>query len=518
MKQPRNGLKAKTLKQLQVFLWLLCQMDKGNNMEFDDIDLQTYKIQPPLKYKTTYGISNVVFLENVKYAAYDTMVKISLANGQHRHGRVIHADTRCNNVCVQIFDGSMSMNKDAEFEFSGKIKKIGVSPEMLNRIFNGVGDPIDDMPQFIPEKMLDIKGMVINPLQRTRSYEIIETGISTIDTMMTISTGQRIALMSGSGLPHNQIIAQIIKQSRLINIKTNQITQTADFCIVFIAMGLTLDEGRYFKTVLMKTGLMINTVMFINFVNDPQLERLMMPKIGMTVAEYFAFECGKNVLVIMHDMATFANAYKYGFPEDIREPFFFDLKMELSSIFERAGTIKDCAGSITLLSVVTMPNDDWRQTIPAWIAENTDGTIHIDRELYESYGLYPPINIITSQSYPMKYFMNNGLMETMIGAFVENIEHNHNIHIPSTISNMIAMYCHNDFMCIYNEVQKRYLMAKDVEAMKAIVVDSAMVPEEVLYLKFKCKLERKFIQQHKTEHRTFMQSLDLLTDLLSLFD
>jgi V-type H+-transporting ATPase subunit B len=390
---------------------------------------------------------------------------------------------------------------------------------MLGRVFNGSGAPIDGGPSVLAEHYLDINGASINPAERTYPEEMIQTGISTIDVMNSIARGQKIPLFSAAGLPHNDIAAQICRQAGLVdhsleggnkdedgtgghahgnNTHGNDSNDSSSsssspakesFAIVFAAMGVNMETAHFFKQDFEENGSMDRTVLFLNLANDPTIERIITPRIALTTAEYLAYDCGMHVLVILTDMSSYADALREvsAAREEVpgRRGYPGYMYTDLATIYERAGRIEGRKGSITQLPILTMPNDDITHPIPDLTGYITEGQVYVDRQL-QNRQVYPPINVLPSLS---------RLMKSAIGEGMTRKDH-------SEVSNQL-------YAC--------YAIGRDVQAMKAVVGEEALSPEDLLYLEFLEKFEGKFVNQGLYENRTIFDSLDLAWTLLRLF-
>lgn len=364
--------------------------------------------------------------------------------------------------------------------------KCPVAKDMLGRIFNGSGKPIDNGPPVIPEEWLEISGASINPSERTYPEEMIQTGISTIDVMNSIARGQKIPLFSAAGLPHNEIAAQICRQASLVD---RPGVEKEDFAIVFGAMGVNMETAHFFKQDFEENGSMERVSLFLNLANDPTIERIITPRIALTLAEYLAYEQGMHVLVILTDMTSYADALREvsAAREEVpgRRGYPGYMYTDLSTIYERAGRIVGRKGSITQLPILTMPNDDITHPIPDLTGYITEGQISIDRMLHNRQ-IYPPINVLPSLS---------RLMKSAIGEGMTRKDHGE----------------------VSNQMYAFYAIGKDVLAMKAVVGEEALSSEDLLYLEFLDKFEGKFVNQGSYENRTIVQSLDLAWSLLRIF-
>lgn len=470
--------------------------------------------EPHLEYRTVSGVSGpLVVLDRVKSPKFAEIVNLKLGDGTVRRGQVLEVDGE--KAVVQVFEGTSGIdNKNTSCTFTGEILKTPVSRDMLGRIFNGSGKPIDDGPEVLAEAYLDIQGMPINPSERTYPEEMIQTGISTIDVMNSIARGQKIPLFSAAGLPHNEIAAQICRQAGLVKHpdgkkagghggggdEVNLLGEPADpaageeeeeedFAIVFAAMGVNMETASFFKQDFEENGSLEKVVLFLNLANDPTIERIITPRIALTTAEYLAYECGKHVLVILTDMSSYADALREvsAAREEVpgRRGYPGYMYTDLATIYERAGRIEGRKGSITQLPILTMPNDDITHPIPDLTGYITEGQIYIDRQLHNRQ-IFPPVNVLPSLS---------RLMKSAIGEGMTRDDH-------SEVSNQM-------YAC--------YAIGKDVLAMKAVVGEEALSDEDLLYLQFLGKFEQKFVAQGAYETRTIFDSLDLAWSLLRLF-
>ena len=464
-------------------------------------------------YNTVGGVSGpLVILENVKGPKFAEIVNIKLGDGSRRRGQVLEVDG--NRAIVQVFEGTTGIDTLATTaEFTGEVLKMPVSEDMLGRVFNGSGRPIDGGPPVLAETFLDIQGMPINPSERTYPEEMIQTGISTIDVMNSIARGQKIPLFSAAGLPHNEIAAQICRQAGLVDRKAagegggsahghssepNLLGDTEDegkdansdeFAIVFAAMGVNMETAHFFKQDFQENGSMENVVLFLNLANDPTIERIITPRIALTTAEYLAYECGKHVLVILTDMSSYADALREvsAAREEVpgRRGYPGYMYTDLATIYERAGRITGRKGSITQLPILTMPNDDITHPIPDLTGYITEGQIYIDRQLHNRQ-IFPPVDVLPSLS---------RLMKSAIGEGMTRSDHGE----------------------VSNQLYACYAIGKDVLAMKAVVGEEALSDEDLLYLEFLEKFEKKFVFQGPYDNRTIFESLDLAWELLRIF-
>nr|Q38680.1 RecName: Full=V-type proton ATPase subunit B 2; Short=V-ATPase subunit B 2; AltName: Full=Vacuolar proton pump subunit B 2 [Acetabularia acetabulum]BAA09100.1 adenosine triphosphatase B subunit [Acetabularia acetabulum] len=453
-----------------------------------------YICEPRIEYRTVGGVSGpLVVVELVKRPKFAEIVNIRLGNGTSRRGQVLEVDG--NRAVVQVFEGTSGIdNRNTTLQFTGEVLSTPVSKDMLGRVFNGSGKPIDGGPTVLAEAYLDIQGSSINPSERTYPEEMSQTGVSTIDVMNSIARGQKIPLFSAAGLPHNDIAAQICRQAGLVRQKAQDSMIDAgreeeEFAIVFAAMGVNMETAHYFKQDFEENGSMEKTVLFLNLANDPTIERIITPRIALTTAEYLAYECGKHVLVILTDMSSYADALREvsAAREEVpgRRGYPGYMYTDLATIYERAGRIEGRKGSITQLPILTMPNDDITHPIPDLTGYITEGQIYVDRQLH-NIQIYPPINVLPTLS---------RLMKSAIGEGMTRKDHSE----------------------VSNQLYDNYAIGKDVAAMKAVVGEEALSSEDLLYLEFLDKFERKFVNQGHYEARTIFDSLDLAWTLLRLF-
>merc|ERR1712113_149032 len=377
-------------------------------------------------------------------------------------------------------------------EFTGDTLKMPISDDLMGRAFNGSGKPIDKGPVVLAEDMLDINGQPINPEVRTYPEEMIQTGISTIDCMNSVARGQKIPLFSAAGLPHNEIAAQICRQAGLV--KQNVSKSTSDdseesFAIVFGAMGVNMETARFFKQDFEESGALERVTLFLNLANDPTIERIITPRIALTLSEYLAYEKDKHVLVIATDMSSYADALREvsAAREEVpgRRGYPGYMYTDLATIYERAGRVVGRAGSITQFPILTMPNDDITHPIPDLTGYITEGQIYLERHLHNK-GIFPPINVLPSLSRLMKSAIGEGMTRSDHGS-------------------------------VSNQLYASYAMGKDVMAMKAVVGEEALSMEDHLYLSFLERFEGKFVSQGPYQARSIFESLDLAWGILRAF-
>jgi len=453
--------------------------------------VRDYNAQPRISYKTVSAVNGpLVILDKVKFPKYSEIVRLRLADGTIRSGQVLEVSG--DKAIVQVFEGTSGIDaRNTVCEFSGDILKTPVSEDMLGRVFNGSGKPIDKGPNILAEDFLDIQGQPINPFSRIYPEEMIQTGVSAIDTMNSIARGQKIPIFSAAGLPHNEIAAQICRQAGLVKHKGNGVTDNHEdnFAIVFAAMGVNMETARFFKQDFEENGSMENTTLYLNLANDPTIERIITPRLALTAAEYLAYQTEKHVLVILTDMSSYAEALREvsAAREEVpgRRGFPGYMYTDLATIYERAGRVAGRNGSITQIPILTMPNDDITHPIPDLTGYITEGQIYIDRQLHNRQ-VSPPINVLPSLS---------RLMKSAIGPGMTRKDH-------GDVSNQL-------YAC--------YAIGKDVQAMKAVVGEEALTPEDLLYLEFLEKFEHGFINQGAYENRTIFESLDIGWNLLRLF-
>lgn len=346
------------------------------------------------EYRTAREIAGpLMMVENVEGVKYNELVEIETGTGEIRRGQVLEVDG--DRALVQLFEGSTGLNvNDCKIRFLGKSIQLGVSIDMLGRVFDGAGRPKDNGPKIIPEKRLDIDGNPINPTARDYPSEFIQTGISAIDGLNTLVRGQKLPIFSGSGLPHAQLATQIARQAKVLGTDSK-------FAVVFAAMGITFEEANYFISDFRRTGAIDRSVLFINLANDPAIERISTPRMALTCAEFLAFEKDMHVLVILTDMTNYCEALREvsAARKEVpgRRGYPGYLYTDLSTIYERAGRIKGKKGSITQIPILTMPEDDKTHPIPDLTGYITEGQIILSRELYRK-GVMPPIDVLPSLS------------------------------------------------------------------------------------------------------------------------
>ncbi|TID24332.1 V-type ATPase [Venturia nashicola] len=457
-------------------------------------DPRMMSIKPRIRYNTIGGVNGpLVILENVKFPRFNEIVSLTLPDGTERSGQVLEA--RGNRAVVQVFEGTSGIDvKRTKVEFSGHSLKLGVSEDMLGRIFDGSGRAIDKGAKVLAEDYLDINGSPINPYSRVYPEEMISTGISTIDTMNSIARGQKIPIFSAAGLPHNEIAAQICRQAGLVA-KAAQPTKGVhdghadNFSIVFGAMGVNLETSRFFTRDFEENGSMERVTLFLNLANDPTIERIITPRLALTTAEYYAYQLEKHVLVILTDLSSYCDALREvsAAREEVpgRRGYPGYMYTDLSTIYERAGRVEGRNGSITQIPILSMPNDDITHPIPDLTGYITEGQIFVDRQLHNK-GIYPPINVLPSLSRLMKSAIGEGRTR-------------------------------KDHGDVSNQLYAKYAIGRDAAAMKAVVGEEALSSEDKLSLEFLEKFEKSFVSQGAYESRTIQESLDLAWGLLRIY-
>ena len=451
--------------------------------------LKNYNVEPRADYRTVSAINGpLVVLENVKFPSYNEIVSLTLPDGSVRGGQVLEVSG--DKAIVQVFEGTSGIDvRDTHIELTGSSMKLPVSEDMLGRVFNGSGKPVDKGPKVFAEDFLDINGSPINPYSRAYPEEMIQTGISTIDVMNSIARGQKIPIFSASGLPHNEIAAQICRQAGLVKRPgEGEKEKDDDFIIVFAAMGVNMETARFFKQDFEENGSLDRVTLFLNLANDPTIERIITPRLALTTAEYFAYQLEKHVLVVLTDMTSYADALREvsAAREEVpgRRGYPGYMYTDLSTIYERAGRVAGRNGSITQIPILTMPNDDMTHPIPDLTGYITEGQIYVDRHLYNRQ-VYPPINVLPSLS---------RLMKSAIGAKHTRADHGD----------------------VSNQMYAAYAMGRDAASMKAVVGEEALSQEDKLTLEFMERFEKEFVAQGEYETRTIFDSLDLGWTLLRI--
>lgn len=430
------------------------------------------------EYRTlSYVTGPLIFVNNVHGVAYNEMVAILMADGSERSGQVLEVSGDI--AVIQIFEGTQGIDVDkTRVRFQEEVARLDVSQELLGRILNGVGKPIDGGAPIIPEKRLDITGSPINPYSREKPADFIETGISAIDGLNTLVRGQKLPIFSGSGLPANELAAQIIRQARVIS--------GEEFAIVFGAMGITHREAAYFMEQFESTGALERVVFFLNLADDPTVERLLTPKCALTVAEYLAFEKDLQVLVVLSDMTNYCEALREVSTarEEVpgRRGYPGYMYTDLSTIYERAGRIKGRKGSVTQLPILSMPDDDITHPIPDLTGYITEGQIVLSRHLHRR-GVYPPIDTLPCLS----RLMNLGIGEGKT---------------------------REDHRAVANQLYAAYAQGRDLRRLVAIVGEEALSETDRRYLRFADDFEKRIVGQGD-EGRSIEETLDIGWDLMA---
>ena len=433
-----------------------------------------------IRYKTVNKIAGpLLFVERVDNIGYNEMVEITLGNGETRTGQVL--DTRKGMAIVQVFGSTTGLDTvNTSVKFRGEIARIPVSDEMIGRVFNGLGEPLDGMSSVVSSEKVEIIGNAINPYSREEPSEFIQTGISTIDGMNTLVRGQKLPIFSGSGLPHNKIAAQIARQAKVLS-------SSEGFSIVFGAMGITSEEANFFIEEFRKTGSLMRSVLFLNLASSPSMERIILPRVALTAAEYLAYEKDMHVLVILTDMTNYCESLREvsAAREEVpgRRGYPGYMYTDLSTIYERAGKIRGRNGSITQLPILSMPSDDMTHPIPDLTGYITEGQVFVSRELHRR-GIYPPINVLPSLSRLMNQGIGKGRTR-------------------------------EDHRGVADQLYSAYGRGTDLKSLSAIVGTEALGKEDRLYLDFASLFEEKFVNQGFNEDRTIEKTLDIGWDVLS---
>ena len=433
------------------------------------------------EYKTIREVVGPrMLVDGVEGVKYNELVEIEQSNGTIRRGKVLEING--GKALVQLFESTQGLKiSDAKAKFLGKSMELNVSEDMLGRVFNGMGNPIDGGPEIIPEARLDINGQPINPYSRDYPNEFIQTGISAIDGLNTLVRGQKLPVFSASGLPHAQLAAQIARQAKVLNNNTN-------FAVVFAAMGITYEEADYFISDFKKTGAIERAVLFMNLASDPAIERISTPRMALTAAEYLAFEKDMQVLVIMTDITNYAEALRETSAARKEVPgrrgYPGYMYTDLASLYERAGRIKGCKGSITQIPILSMPEDDKTHPIPDLTGYITEGQIILSRELYKK-GINPPIDVLPSLS---------RLKDKGIGVGKTREDHANSM----------------------NQLFACYSRGKECKELASILGESALTDIDKLYAQFASEFEKLYVSQGYNTNRTIEETLNLGWRLLSI--
>jgi len=434
------------------------------------------------EYKTIMEISGpLVLVEGVEGVKYEELVEIELPSHETRRGRVLEVDR--DRALIQVFEGTRGIDvPESKVRFLGRGIELSLSRDMLGRVFDGLGRPIDEGPKIIPDERRDINGAPLNPYARDYPNEFIQTGISSIDGLNTLVRGQKLPIFSGSGLPHNTMAAQIARQARVLG-------KQETFAVVFGAMGITFEEAQFFIKDLRETGAMERAILFLNLADDPAIERIATPRVVFTAAEYYAFTLGAHVLVILTDMTNYCEALREisAARKEIpgRRGYPGYLYTDLATVYERAGRVKGKPGSITLIPILTMPEDDKTHPIADLTGYITEGQIILSRSLHKK-RVAPPADIMQSLS---------RLKDKGIGAGKTREDHSD----------------------LFNQLLGAYARGKEAEELTVILGEAALSDMDRLYLVFSRSFEEKYISQGSYDNRSIESTLDLGWELLSIF-
>ena len=433
------------------------------------------------EYKTISEVAGPLMLvKNVEGVTYDELGEIILPNGEKRLCKVLEING--SDALVQLFESSAGINlKESSVKFLGKGTQLGVSPEMLGRVFDGMGRPMDGGPEIIAVKKMDTNGLPMNPAARDYPAEFIQTGVSAIDGLNTLVRGQKLPIFSGSGLPHAELAAQIARQAKVIGGESN-------FAVVFAAIGITYEEADFFASDFRRTGAIDRTVMFMNLANDPAVERIATPRMALTAAEYLAFDLGMHVLVILTDITNYAEALREvsAARKEVpgRRGYPGYLYTDLATMYERAGRKRDTDGSITMIPILTMPEDDKTHPIPDLTGYITEGQIILSRELYRK-GIKPPIDVLPSLS---------RLKDKGIGQGKTREDH------ADTMNQLFAAYA----------------QGKEALELMTILGEAALTDVDLMYAKFSQEFEKQYVSQGYETDRSIEDTLNLGWELLKM--
>ncbi len=435
------------------------------------------------EYRTVTEIAGPLMLvEGVEGAKFGQIVDIEIADGTLRHGQILQVER--DKVLVQVFEGTEGIDIErSTVRFLGKPMELGVSPEILGRVFDGTGRPKDDGPEILPDKRLNINGNPINPFARDYPNEFIQTGISTIDGLNPLVRGQKLPIFSGSGLPHDEITAQLARQATVLG-------KGEAFAVVFAAMGITFEAAQFFINDLTNTGAIERAVLFINLADDPAIERIATPRVALTAAAYLAFDRDMHVLVILNDMTNYCEALRQisAARKEVpgRRGYPGYLYTDLATVYERAGRIKGKRGSITMVPVLTMPEDDKTHPVPDLTGYITEGQILMSRALHRK-GIAPPVDVLPSLS---------RLKDKGIGAEKTREDH----------------------ADLYNQLYAAYARGKEAQELATILGEAALSDEDRKYMAYANAFEGRYISQGYYENRSIFDTLDLGWELLSMFE
>lgn len=435
----------------------------------------------PKEYRTISDLSGpLIVVKKTKDVSYDELVDIELSSGETRRGRVLEISS--DEALVQVFEGTDNIDVDStKIRFLGKVLTLPVSGDMLGRVFNGRGEPIDGGTPVIPEDRVDINGLPMNPYSRDFPSEFIQTGVSTIDGMNPMVRGQKLPIFSGSGLPHNRMAAQIARQAAVIS-------GHEDFAVVFAAMGITFEEASFFMEDFRKTGAIQRTVMYVNLADDPAIERITTPRLALTAAEYLAFEKDMHVVVILTDLTNYCEALREisAARKEVpgRRGYPGYLYTDLATMYERAGRLKGKKGSITQIPILTMPEDDKTHPIPDLTGYITEGQIILNRGLHRR-GIYPPVDVLPSLS---------RLKDKGIGKGKTREDH-------------------ADLM---NQLFAAYARGKEAKELAVILGEGALTEEDKAFARFADDFEDRYVRQDEYENRSYEETLSKGWELLTM--
>lgn len=423
---------------------------------------------------------SLVVLSGVENVGYEEMVNIKMKDGSQRFGRVVQIDGDM--AVIQVFEGTRGISlENTKTICTGHSMELKLGEEMLGRVFDGAGRPRDGLPEIFYEKSVDINGSAINPVSRLYPRNYINTGISSIDALSTLIRGQKLPIFSGSGMKHNELAVQIVRQAKIAE------DENADFAVVFAAMGVKNDVAEYFKRSFEESGVLSRVVMFLNLSNDPIIERTVTPRCALTAAEYLAFEKGMHILVVMTDITSYCEALrefsssKGEIPGRKGYPGY--LYSDLASLYERAGMIKGKKGSVTQIPILTMPNDDITHPVPDLTGYITEGQIVLDREL-DGLGVYPPVSVLPSLSRLMKDGIGEG-------------------------------FTREDHSSLANQLFAAYAKVQDARSLASVIGEDELSDIDKSYLEFGRKFEAEFLSQGENENRSITDTLDLGWKMLS---
>ncbi|MEF9938979.1 MAG: V-type ATP synthase subunit B [Clostridium sp.] len=434
----------------------------------------------PKEYRTIQEIAGPLMLvRGVENVTYDELGEIELASGETRRCKVLEIDG--SNALVQLFENSTGINlSNSKVRFLGRTMELGVSADMLGRVFDGLGRPIDGGPEILPDERRDINGLPMNPAARSYPEEFIQTGISAIDGLNTLVRGQKLPIFSASGLPHANLAAQIARQAK--------VRSGEQFAVVFAAMGITFEEAHFFTESFKETGAIDRTVLFVNLANDPAVERIATPRMALTAAEYLAFEKGMHVLVILTDITNYADALREisAARKEVpgRRGYPGYMYTDLASLYERAGRQKGKNGSITMIPILTMPEDDKTHPIPDLTGYITEGQIILSRELYRK-GITPPIDVLPSLS---------RLKDKGIGEGKTRADHSNTM----------------------NQLFAAYARGKEAKELMVILGEAALSDTDLIYAKFADAFEKEYVSQGYEANRSIEETLKIGWKLLSI--